>query len=153
MTRIQAGVVLGAAMMLGACATTAPPAAPVFHRSEATAKGNFPFSDAVEVDGWLILAGQIGFDPATGKLVPGGIEPESRRTMQGIGEELARHGASFDDVVKCTVFLADIAEWGQFNVVYREFFKNHFPARSALGANGLALNARVEVECWARKPK
>ncbi len=138
------------AILLSACTTA--PTAPVFHRSAATEKGGFPFSDSVEVDGWLILAGQIGLDPATGKLVPGGIEAEARQTMIGIGEELERHGASFDDVVKCTVFLADVAEWSRFNAVYREYFKAHFPARSALGANGLALGARVEVECWARKP-
>ena len=82
-------------------------------------------------------------------LVPGGIEAESRRTMENIRLTLEAHGASMDDVVKCTVMLADISEWGTFNEIYKTFFKDRYPARSALGANGLALGARVEVECIA----
>ena len=66
---------------------------------------------------------------------------------------LERNGASFKDVVKCTVFLADIKEWAAFNTVYREFFKKPYPARSAFGANGLAQNARVELECIAYVPR
>ena len=85
-------------------------------------------------------------------LVPGGIEPEARRTMDNIGATLAAHGADFDAVVKCSVFLADMGEWARFNAIYRTYFSAHFPARSALGANGLALGARVEVECLAWNP-
>jgi enamine deaminase RidA (YjgF/YER057c/UK114 family) len=65
---------------------------------------------------------------------------------------LERHGSSLQNVVKCTVFLADIKEWPAFNEVYREFFKTNLPARSALGANGLAIGARVEVDCVAGVP-
>ncbi|HVF33930.1 MAG TPA: Rid family hydrolase, partial [Candidatus Saccharimonadia bacterium] len=85
----------------------------------------------------------------TGKLVAGGIEPETRRTMQNIKEALEAHGHSLVDVVKCTAMLADIAEWPKFNAVYRTYFDGRYPARSALGASGLALGARVEVECIA----
>lgn len=135
---------------LAACASV--PAPPQFHRTEAQAKAGYPFSSAVQAGPWLILSGDIGVDRDTGKLVPGGIEAEARRTMDNIGATLAAHGASYDDVVKCTVFLADMGEWARFNAIYREYFTSHFPARSALGASGLALGARVEVECLAWKP-
>ena len=108
-----------------------------------------PFSEAVRVDDTLYLSGMIGLKPGTMDLVPGGIEAESRRTMENIRLTLEAHGASMDDVVKCTVMLADISEWGTFNEIYKTFFKDRYPARSALGANGLALGARVEVECIA----
>ena len=85
-------------------------------------------------------------------LAPGGIGPESRQTLEHIRAILERHGATLKDVVKCTVFLADMGEWGAFNAVYREFFTAPYPARSALGSSGLAFKARVEVECVAVVP-
>ena len=141
---------LATAVALSACASVPPP--PQFHRSEAYARAGYPFSGAVQAGPWLILSGDIGLDPATGKLAPGGIEAETRRTMDNIGATLAAHGAGYDDLVKCSVFLADMSEWATFNAIYREYFKVHFPARSALGASGLALGARVEVECLAWNP-
>lgn len=110
----------------------------------------FPFSSAVEADGWIFLAGELGTADG-GKLVAGGIEPETRQTMDNIQATLAANDLSWDHVVKCTVFLADIAEWPVFNEVYKTYFEENFPARSALGANGLALGARVEIECIARR--
>lgn len=111
-----------------------------------------PFSAAVQVGQTIYLSGQIGF-AADGKgVVPGGIEAEARRTMELIGEDLTRLGLGFDDLVKCTVMLADMKDWPAFNAIYAGYFKpGRYPARSALGANGLALGARVEVECiaWA----
>ena len=89
---------------------------------------------------------------ATTTLAPGGIGPESRQTLEHIRAILERHGAALKDVVKCTVFLADMGEWGAFNAVYREFFTAPYPARSALGSSGLAFKARVEVECVAVVP-
>jgi 2-iminobutanoate/2-iminopropanoate deaminase len=110
---------------------------------------NYPFSDAVRVGDWLILSGRIGTD-ASGKVVAGGIEAETKQTMERIGVVLKANGASFDDVVKCTVMLTDMKEWPAMNVIYRTYFKpDRMPARSALGVNGLALGARVEIECWA----
>lgn len=110
---------------------------------------NYPFSDAVRVGDWLILSGRIGTDNS-GKLVAGGIQAETKQTMESIGVVLKAHGASFDDVVKCTVMLTDMKEWPAINEIYRTYFKpSRLPARSALGANGLALGARVEIECWA----
>lgn len=110
---------------------------------------NLPFSEAVRVGDTLYMSGQIGVVPGTLKLVPGGVKEETRQTMENIKATLEAHGYSMRDVVKCTVMLADIAEWAAFNEVYRTFFSDRYPARSALGANGLALGARVEVECIA----
>jgi len=108
-----------------------------------------PISEAVRVDNTLYLSGMIGITPRTMQLVSGGIEAESRQTMDNIEAILKAHGASMDNIVKCTAMLADISEWGTFNQVYKTYFNSHYPARSALGANGLALGARVEVECFA----
>ena len=110
---------------------------------------DLPFSEAVRVGNTLYLSGQIGIIPGTLKLVPGGLKAEARQTMENIKTVLETHGYSMNDIVKCTVMIADIAEWPAFNEVYRTFFVEHFPARSALGVNGLALGARVEVECIA----
>ncbi|MGH6886233.1 MAG: RidA family protein [Geminicoccales bacterium] len=108
-----------------------------------------PFSEAVRAGDTLYLSGQVGIKPGTMKLVAGGIREESRQALENIRASLAAHGYAMGDVVKCTVMLADIAEWAAFNEVYRTFFSAPYPARSAFGANGLALGARVEVECIA----
>lgn len=126
---------------------------PEFLNSKALQERGYPFSEAVRAGDFLYLSGRIGDDPATGKIVPGGIGPESRQVLQHIKEALERNRSSLADVVKCTVFLLDIAEWPVFNNVYKEFFKAPYPARSALAASGLALGARVEVECIAYAPK
>lgn len=109
---------------------------------------DLPFSSAVRVGNTLYLSGNVGNIPGTIDLAEGGIAGETRQTMENISTVLEEFGSSTDHVVKCTVFLADMAEWGAMNEVYRTYFKNP-PARSALGANGLALNARVEIECIA----
>lgn len=110
---------------------------------------DLPFSEGVLVDGMLYLSGQIGVKPGTLELVEGGMEAQARQTLQNIQATLEAHGYAMTDVVKCTVFLADMDEWGAFNAVYQEFFSRPYPARSALGANGLALGGKVEVECMA----
>ena len=112
-----------------------------------------PFSEAVRVGNTLYLSGQIGIVPGSLKLVPGGIAAEARQTMQNIKTSLEANGYGMGDLVKCTAMLADMSEWGAFNDVYKTFFSGHFPARSAFGANGLALGAKVEVECVAVKAK
>lgn len=110
-----------------------------------------PFTPAVQVGEILYLAGQIGASAsAQGGVVPGGIQPETRQTMLNIKDVLDKSGSSMEHVFKCTVFMADMKEWDAMNEVYTTFFPNHKPARSALGANGLALNARVEIECLAK---
>ena len=134
---------------VAAGAADAPKAKAQFLPAPDAAQSDLPFTEAVRAGDFIFLAGQIGGDPATGKLVPGGIVPEARQTLKHIQAALERNGSSLSEVVKCTVFLADIAEWGTFNGVYREFFKKPFPARSAFAASGLAQNARVELECIA----
>jgi len=108
-----------------------------------------PFSEAVRVDHMLYLSGQLGFDSKTSSLVDGGIAAETRQTMENIKAVLEKHGSSMAEVVKCTVFLADINEWAAMNEVYITYFPSDPPARSALGSSGLALGARTEIECMA----
>ncbi|MFB0519953.1 MAG: RidA family protein [Desulfatiglandales bacterium] len=117
--------------------------------SPAIEKFNLPFSEAVRVNNMLYLSGQVGNLPGQMKLVEGGIEEETRQTLENIKSTLQRYGADMDDVVKCTVFLADIAEWPRMNKVYKTYFNSPFPARSAVAGSGLALGARVEIECIA----
>jgi reactive intermediate/imine deaminase len=112
-----------------------------------------PFSEAVRVGNLVYLSGQLGIVPGSMKLVPGGIKEEARQTLENIRTALEAHGYKMSDLVKCTVMLADMTEWATFNDVYKTFFTGHFPARSAFGANGLALGARVEVECIAAVAK
>lgn len=109
---------------------------------------NLPFSEAVRVGQLLYLSGQIGLD-SSGKLAQGGIAAETRQTMENIKATLERHGSSLDRVIKCLVMMADMNEWADMNAVYVTYFPNHLPARSAFGASGLALGARVEIECIA----
>lgn len=107
-----------------------------------------PFTEAVRVGDLLFLSGTIGVD-SSGRLVAGGIGPETRQTMENLRTALARSGLTMDRVVKCTAFLADIAEWPAMNQVYATFFPNSKPARSALGGVKLVRDARVEIECIA----
>ena len=156
-------VSLGAALWLTLASATpalcaqekpagAPAAGPQYFPMPATGGAPLPFSEAVRVGDTLYVSGQVGILPGTMTLAPGGIEPEARRVLENLKAILERHGSALDQVVKCTVFLADMKDWPAFNVIYREYFKTNLPARSALGANGLALGARVEVECIAVVP-
>ena len=107
---------------------------------------------AVLYDDFIFLSGMLGTVPGTGKLAEGGIGPETRQTMENIRAALEGVGGSMDDVLKCTVFLADIGEWAAMNAEYTTFFEN-MPARSAVGVSGLGLGARVEIECMAAMPE
>jgi reactive intermediate/imine deaminase len=118
-------------------------------RSNAVLTKGLPFPDGVRVGDLVILSGQIGIRPGTLELVPGGIEAETRRTFENLTLALAAHGLSLGDIVRVQVMLADMGEWQRFNQVYLEFFPDAAPARSAFGATGLALGARVEVEAFA----
>jgi 2-iminobutanoate/2-iminopropanoate deaminase len=110
---------------------------------------DLPFSEAVRVGDMLYLSGQIGNLPGTTELVPGGIAEETRQTLENIRTVLERHGSNLDQIVKCTIFLADIDEWPRMNEVYGTFFGEKKPARSAVAGSGLALGARVEIDCIA----
>ena len=102
----------------------------------------------MRVGNLLFLSGQIGVT-STGALVPGGIGPETRQALDNIRDVLQRTGSSMERVVKCTVMLADMREWDAMNIVYASYFPGNKPARSSFGATGLALGARVEIECLA----
>ena len=124
-------------------------AAPEFIASPMHEALGLPFAESVRAGDLLFLSGQIGNRPGDLAVVPGGIAPEARQALENLRDALRFAGASLQDVVKVTVFLADIAEWSAFNAVYRDFFPTRPPARSALAASGLALNARVELEAIA----
>src|SRR5688500_14307839 len=111
-------------------------------------KTSLPFSAAVRVGNLLFLSGQMGTNEKT-EIVAGGIEAETRQTFANMKAILERHGSSLDRVVKCTVMLADMAEWPAMNAVYVKQFQKHLPARSAFGVSALALGGRVEIECIA----
>lgn len=121
-----------------------------FYTSPDATAAKLPFSQAVQVGDVLYLSGALGNKPGTRQVVAGGIEAETRQTMENIGAVLKGNGLTFDDVFKCTVMLADMAKWEDFNKVYLTYFKpGRLPARSAFGAGALALGAQVELECWA----
>ncbi|WP_341365979.1 RidA family protein [Yoonia sp. BS5-3] len=109
---------------------------------------NLPFSEVVVAGDTVYLSGQIGNVPGTLELAEGGVTGESRQVMENIKTSLEAHGYSLENLVKCTVMLDNISEWGDFNTVYAEYFApGRFPARAAFGADGLALGAAVEVDC------
>jgi len=122
----------------------------VFIASDEFKKSNLPFSEVVVVGNMMYLSGQIGSSPDDPmNLVEGGMKNEARQALENIKQVLESNGSSMDNVVKCTVMLADISEWGDFNSEYVKFFPGDKPARSAFATNGLALGARVEIECIA----
>jgi len=108
-----------------------------------------PFSELVRVGNTIYMAGQLGVEPGTLNLVKGGMPAEAKRTMDNIKIALEANHFSMNNIVKCTVMLADISEWGAFNKIYKTYFTKPYPARSAMGANGLGLGARLEIECIA----
>ena len=137
-----------APLVLAAACASATPTPPAVEYYPVPGPVHRPFSEAVRVGDMLYLSGQLGLD-STGRLAPGGIQPETRQALDNIRGTLTRLGRSMDDVVKCSVMLADMGEWARMNEVYVTFFPKHLPARSALGASGLALGAQVEIECLA----
>jgi 2-iminobutanoate/2-iminopropanoate deaminase len=144
MKAIAAGV-----LAIMATNATAQTRTVVEHLGAPTINGQrLPFSEAVRVGDMLYLSGQIGNTP-DGKL-PEGIDAQARQAMDNIADVLKKQGLGFGDVVKCTVMLDNMANWPAFNKVYETYFPDgKFPARSAFGADGLALGALLEVECWA----
>lgn len=146
---MKRALLLGTALLLAACDVSVESSPDVEYLNlPGSEDRSLPFSAAVRVDNLLFLSGSLGLVPGTMTLAEGGIQGETRQTLENIRSTLEAFGSSMDRVVKCTVFLADMGEWGAMNEVYRTFFPNP-PARSALGSNGLALDARVEIECIA----
>lgn len=124
------------------------------YQSEAMKTLGLPFSDAVIVDDIIYLSGQIGNLPGTLNLAPGGLQAEAKQAIENMKAILEANGSSLDDVIKVTVMMADIDEWGEFNQEYIKYFTaENKPARSAFGTSGLALGARLEIECIALRRK
>jgi reactive intermediate/imine deaminase len=147
--RLYLALIVSGLTAAGVCAKE--PAPVEFLNSGKVYPAGVPLAEAVRVGGTLYLSGQIGIEPGTLKLVPGGLPAESRQAMDNIRATLAAHGYSMDDLVKCTIMLADIAKWAEFNAIYTTYFSGRYPARSALGTSGLALGAQVEIDCIAHK--
>jgi 2-iminobutanoate/2-iminopropanoate deaminase len=145
---MRKALVLSVALITAACA-----AAPRADREVVAPPGSSslaPYSPAIRVGGLVFLSGQVGLRPGTRELVSGGVEAETRQALENVIALLGTAGLTPADVVKCTVFLADMNDYATMNRVYGEFFAVEPPARSAVGVNGLPLNARVEIECIAR---
>jgi 2-iminobutanoate/2-iminopropanoate deaminase len=146
--KLIAAIATGVLMMTSA-AEAAPARPAVQHYGNPTLNGQrLPFSRAVRVGDILYLSGAIGRGP-DGK-PPEGIEAQTRATMDDIGDTLKLAGLGFNDLFHCTVFLSDMKNWADFNKVYVTYFPDGpLPARSAVGVNGLALGALMEIECQA----
>jgi 2-iminobutanoate/2-iminopropanoate deaminase len=112
-----------------------------------------PYSQAIESDGWIWCAGQIGTDPATGEIVEGGVAAQAERALRNLEAVLDASGATFADVVKTTNYLVDMADFPAFNEVYGRFFPDPPPARSTFAVAALPRGARVEIEAVARAPR
>lgn len=112
-----------------------------------------PYSQAIESDGWIWCAGQLGTDPATGELVEGGTAAQAERALRNLEAVLDSAGATLADVVKTTNFLVDITDGPAFNEVYARFFPDPLPARSTFAVAALPRGARIEIEAVARAPR
>jgi 2-iminobutanoate/2-iminopropanoate deaminase len=110
-----------------------------------------PYSQAIECNGLLFISGQIPIDPSTGAIVDGDIKVQTRRVLQNITAILEAAGYQLDDVIKCTVLMADMNDFAAMNEIYGEFFTNNKPARAAFGVVQLPMKAKVEIECIASK--
>jgi 2-iminobutanoate/2-iminopropanoate deaminase len=111
------------------------------------------YSPAVRAGDWLVLAGQVGLDPDTGGIVPGGVEAQARQVLANIAAILRDCGAALTDVAKTTVFVTDIGQFATVNAVYAEAFGEHRPARSTVQVVALPAGAEVEIEAWAYLPR
>jgi reactive intermediate/imine deaminase len=125
------------------------PSGPSYHTLPERSGLNLPYSDAVRSGNLLFLSGTIGTLASSRQLVEGGVVAETRQALENVKANLEAHGSSLDRVVKCSVFLADIADFDKMTGVYREYFPANKPARTTVGVAGLPMGARVEIECVA----
>jgi len=113
--------------------------------------GPYPFSQVVEANGFVFLAGQIGDAPGSDGPVPGGMQAEARAMLENVGRLLRAVGLDYRDVVKCTVYITDFADFATMNEVYREFFPTEMPTRATVQVGALALGAKCEIEVMAAR--
>ena len=111
-----------------------------------------PYSQGIAVDGFVFCSGQIGLDPATGELVPGGVEAQAERALRNLAAVLDAAGAAMADIVKTTLFLADMADFATVNAVYARHMPDPPPARSTFAVGALPKGALIEIEAIARRP-
>ena len=137
-------IATAALLLTAACAT-----APAYHTLPDRASLGLPYSDAVRAGSLLFLAGAIGAPPGSRDVVPGGIVPETRQTLENIKRNLEAHGSSIDRVTRCTVILIHLDDFEPMNGVWREYFPQNKPARTTFFVTSLARGARVEIECTA----
>ena len=123
-----------------------------FHHSDDAPRALGPYSQAVELDGWLYASGQVGLDPATGELVGGGFEAETRRVLANLEAVLAAAGCTFSDVVRTGIYLIDFANFPRLNELYGEAMGDHRPARTTIQVAALPKGAQVEMDVVARVP-
>jgi 2-iminobutanoate/2-iminopropanoate deaminase len=114
-------------------------------------RSTFPFSQVVEANGFVFLAGQVGNVPGSDGPVPGGIEAETRQMLENVGQLLAAVGLGYGDVVKATVYLCDFDDFPAMNGVYRTFFPNEPPTRATVGVTRLVADYRIEIEITAAR--
>lgn len=110
-----------------------------------------PYSQAIEVNGFVFASGQIPIDPSTGNIVEGGIREQTRQALTNASKIMEEAGLTLANVIKTTVFMADMNDFAAMNEVYASFFKEPYPARSAVAVKTLPKNVLVEVECIAAK--
>ena len=122
----------------------------VIHTEKAP-KAIGPYSQAIRTESFIFTAGQIGLDPTTGELVAGAVEEQTRQALNNLRNVIEAAGSSMDNVVKTTVFLADMNDFAEMNKVYGEYFAQPFPARSAVQVAKLPKGAPLEIECIAVK--
>jgi 2-iminobutanoate/2-iminopropanoate deaminase len=113
--------------------------------------GPYPFSQIVEANGFVFLAGQVGDAPGGHGAVPGGIAAETRAMLDNVGRLLTAAGLGFSDVVKCTVYLRDFDDFAAMNAVYREYFPTEPPTRATVGVTALAADFNIEIEVLAAR--
>jgi 2-iminobutanoate/2-iminopropanoate deaminase len=122
-----------------------------FHHSDDAPAALGPYSQAVEVDGFLFLSGQTGLDPATGNLAPGGFEPEAHQVLANLRSVLTAAGLTFADVVRTGIYLTDFANFPKINEIYAAAMGDHRPARTTIEVKGLPKGAQVEIDMVARR--
>ena len=118
-------------------------------QSSAAPKPVASYAQAIKAGKLLFLSGQIGIDPATSELVPGGLEAETRRTLDNLGAVLREAGASYEDVVKCTVYLADMEDFRTFDGIFSTYFQTSPTARATVAVSALPRGARIEIDAIA----
>lgn len=123
-----------------------------FHHTESAPLAIGPYSQSVEVDGWLYTSGQIALDPESGEMVAGGFEAQARQVLKNLRHVLASAGCTFHHVVKATVYVVDLADFPKLNALYAEAMELHAPARSTVQVAALPKGALVEIDLVAKVP-